>query len=207
MEEVNLIMLVLFLSVMNDGFSTIVFIVYQNFLRTLILLPFFIFHIFRNVERPPLTFHLLLRFFILGLLGLCIGQVLMYAGVYYSSPTMRSDISNLGPANTFLLVIIFRMEKEINSSSSQAKLLGTITVISGAMVITFYQGPRILKTIMSPDSSNHLLLSQPSDWIIGGLILVIAGVISSIWGVLQVLNDFLHSTKGEVRSLDSRLLI
>ncbi|GJZ14957.1 hypothetical protein Tco_0550634 [Tanacetum coccineum] len=40
--------------------------------------------------------------------------------------------------------------------------------ISGAMVITFYQGPEILKTIMSPDSSNHLLLPDScrykSNW-------------------------------------------
>ncbi|GKB92585.1 EamA domain, WAT1-related protein, partial [Tanacetum coccineum] len=92
-------------------------------------------------------------------------RVCMFEGVYYSSPTMGSAIGNLGPANTFFLAIIFRMEKlEIKSSSSQAKLLGTITAISGAMVITFYQGPGILKTIISPDSSNYLLLSQLDYW-------------------------------------------
>ncbi|GJZ17564.1 hypothetical protein Tco_0553687 [Tanacetum coccineum] len=64
----NMGLLTIVKAVMNDGFSTIVFIVYQNVLET-------------NVDRSPPTFRLLFTFFILGLLG---------------SPTMGSAISNLG---------------------------------------------------------------------------------------------------------------
>ncbi|XP_024974214.1 WAT1-related protein At5g40240-like [Cynara cardunculus var. scolymus] len=171
---------------MNEGMDSIVYIVYHNALGTLVLLPFLLVHIFRNVSRPSLSFHLLLRFFILGLLWICLCQVFLYVGINYSSPTMASAIGNLSPAITFLIAVIFRMEKvDIRSSSSQAKLIGTIIAISGAMVFALYQGPEILKTILSPETPNQLLLSQPSNWVYGGLILVISGICGASWNVLQ----------------------
>nr|XP_043638650.1 WAT1-related protein At5g40240-like [Erigeron canadensis] len=171
---------------MNAGMKSIVYIVYHNALGTLILLPFFIVHIFRDVERPPLSFRILFRFFILGLLGICLLQVLVYAGIYYSSPTLASAITNLVPANIFLLAVIVRMEKvDIRSSSGLAKLFGTIIAISGAMVCTFYQGPIIFQTIPSRDPSNQLVLSQPSSWVYGGLILFVGVIVASVWNVIQ----------------------
>ncbi|PWA89770.1 eamA domain, WAT1-related protein [Artemisia annua] len=149
---------------MNDGISSIVYIVYHAILGTLILLPFYIIHIFR----------------------ICLPQVVGFLGLSYSSPTMASALSNLDPANTFLIAVIFRMEKiKIRSSSSRAKLLGTLIAVSGAMVFTFYQGPIIFQTILSPDSSNYLRLSQPSAWVFGGFVILIAKLIVSLWNVLQ----------------------
>lgn len=79
------------------------------------------------------------------------------------------------------------MEKiDIRSSSSLAKLFGTIIAISGAMVFTLYKGPEIFHTNSSSNSHNQLHLSQASNWVFGGLILVMAGIVSSIWKVLQV---------------------
>ncbi|PWA64654.1 eamA domain, WAT1-related protein [Artemisia annua] len=170
---------------MNGGMGSIVYIVYHELFGTLILLPLFMIHIFRNDGRPPLSFHVLCRFFILGLVGVCLFQVLAYAGIYYSSPTMASALSNLGPANTFLIAVVFRMEKlEIRSSSCRAKLLGTVIAISGATVFTLYQGPEIFRTAPSPNLPNHLLLSQPSNWVFGGLLMAIAVFLTSIWSVL-----------------------
>nr|XP_043639639.1 WAT1-related protein At5g40240-like [Erigeron canadensis] len=171
---------------MNDGMKSIVYIVYHNALGTLILLPFFVIHIFRNGGVPPLTFHIVFRFFILGLLGLCGFQILLYVGVNYSSPTLASAITNLLPGITFLLAVIFRMEKiDIRSSSTRAKLLGTVIAISGAMVFTIYRGPEIIHMNPSPDSPNQILLSHPSTWVFGGLIVLIAVVLGSIWNILQ----------------------
>ncbi|KAJ0454835.1 putative EamA domain-containing protein [Helianthus annuus] len=171
---------------MNDGMSSIVYIVYHDALGIFILLPFFIIGFFRNANRPPLSFRILFRFFILGLLGICLFQVLSYQGIYYSSPTMASAISNLSPGNTFLFAVAFRMEKiDIRSSSSLAKLLGTTIAISGAMLFTVYKGLEIFHMGRFPDSSNQLHLSRPSDWIFGGLILVIGGIFGAIWNVVQ----------------------
>ncbi|KAI7742510.1 hypothetical protein M8C21_019430, partial [Ambrosia artemisiifolia] len=160
---------------MNDGMSSIVYIVYHDVLAILILLPFFIIGFFRNGDRPPLSLHLLFRFFVLA----C-------QGVYYSSPTMASAISNLTPGNTFLIVVAFRMERiEIRSSSTIAKLSGTIIAIFGAMLFTLYQGPDIFHMSPFPHSSNQLHLSRPSNWIFGGLILIVGGIFNAIWKTLQ----------------------
>ncbi|KAI7757072.1 hypothetical protein M8C21_028472 [Ambrosia artemisiifolia] len=151
---------------MNGGLGSIAYVVYHNSLGTLILFPILVFRMLRNVERPPLTIHILFRFFVLGLCGLCLFQLLVYVGVNYTSPTLASAITNLIPGNTFLFAIVFRMEKiDIRSSSTIAKLMGTMMAIFGAMVFTFYQGPEIFVTISSPNSpNNRLLLSELSNW-------------------------------------------
>ncbi|XP_062152100.1 glyceraldehyde-3-phosphate dehydrogenase, cytosolic-like [Alnus glutinosa] len=67
-------------------------------------------------------------------------------------------------------IIPSRIEKlEWSSSSSQAKLLGTIVSITGASVVTLYKGPPIIIT----PSSSQLLLSPQSSWILGVFTLII----------------------------------
>nr|KAJ0218356.1 hypothetical protein LSAT_V11C300141240 [Lactuca sativa] len=68
-EFLDMSILTIVKAAMNGGMNKFVYIVYHDALGTLILLPFFIIHIFRNTGRPRLTFHILFRFFILGLLG------------------------------------------------------------------------------------------------------------------------------------------
>ncbi|KAI7742507.1 hypothetical protein M8C21_019427, partial [Ambrosia artemisiifolia] len=132
---------------MNDGMSSIVYIVYHDVLAILILLPFFIIGFFRNGDRPPLSLHLLFRLFVLGFLG---------------------------------------MERiEIKSSSTIAKLSGTIIAIFGAMLFTLYQGPEIFHMSPFSHSSNQVHLSRPSNWIFGGLILIVGGIFNAIWKTLQ----------------------
>ncbi|KAK1555241.1 hypothetical protein Q3G72_023839 [Acer saccharum] len=99
---------------------------------------------------------------------------------------------NIVPAFTFILAIIFRMEKvNWRSKSSQAKLLGTLVSIAGAFVITFYQGPPILKTPSGTVSSFHddpiFLLSSKSNWILGGLFLVGVAFFAAAWIILQAI--------------------
>lgn len=85
-----------------------------------------------------------------------------------------------------MTICAYRMEKlDLKSSSSQAKSLGTTIAISGAFLLTFYKGPQIFQSI-SNESSDVILLSQPSYWKLGGLILVVTGILSSTWNVLQV---------------------
>ncbi|KAF5190870.1 Wat1-related protein, partial [Thalictrum thalictroides] len=57
-------------------------------------------------RRPPLTFSLISKFFILGLIGTS-ALICGYTGIDYSSPALSSAISNLVPAFTFILAIIF----------------------------------------------------------------------------------------------------
>ncbi|KAJ0812843.1 putative EamA domain-containing protein [Helianthus annuus] len=178
---VDMAVLTIVKEAMNDGMSSFVYVVYHNTLGTFVLLPLFIIHIIRKLDRPPLTLRILFRLFVLGLTGVCLAQVLWNAGIDHVSPTMAIAISNLGPGITFLNAVFFRLEKLDTTISSVAKLLGTMISILGAMVFTLYQGPRMFHI----NSPNQLFLSQPSEWIYGSLIILISLIFGCIWVVLQ----------------------
>ncbi|KAL8266362.1 hypothetical protein R6Q59_003706 [Mikania micrantha] len=170
---------------MNSGLSNLVYVVYYNALGTVLLLPNFIIHSCRS-NRPPLTLSVICKLFGLGLLGICVLQVCAYAGINYSSPTLAAALGNLIPAFTFLFAILFRIEKfDIRKSTSQAKALGTIVAITGAFVMTLYQGPPLFNTILDHDVNKNLLSSQQSNWILGGLLITITSICSSSWNVFQ----------------------
>ncbi|KAJ9683477.1 hypothetical protein PVL29_019170 [Vitis rotundifolia] len=112
-----------------------------------------------------------------------------YRGINISSPTLASAISNLVPAFTFILAVIFRMEKlALRSSSSQAKIIGTIVSISGAFVVTLYKGPPIILTpspSLSLHQPPHPLRSSESSWIIGALFLSVEYFLTPVWYIVQ----------------------
>uniref|UniRef100_A0A2N9FKY4 WAT1-related protein n=1 Tax=Fagus sylvatica TaxID=28930 RepID=A0A2N9FKY4_FAGSY len=71
-------------------------------------------------------------------------------------------------------------------SITQAKIMGTIASISGALVVVFYKGPTIISA--SPESPSPSLLpldSSQTNWIIGGLLLAAEYLLLSIWFIVQ----------------------
>ncbi|ESQ46986.1 hypothetical protein EUTSA_v10027830mg [Eutrema salsugineum] len=152
-------------SVTSKGLSPFVVLVYSYTFGSLLLLPLAFFS-FRSRSLPPLTSSILCK---MGLLGLVTSafQIAGYNGIKYSSPTLSSAMSNVNPAFTFILAVIFRMEKiSIRKESSVAKVLGTIVSIIGALVVTLYHGP--------------MLMSSHSDWVIGGGLLALQYILVSI---------------------------
>ncbi|KAA8548068.1 hypothetical protein F0562_004671 [Nyssa sinensis] len=184
-ECVNVGLSTLFKAATLKGMSYCVFIVYSYAISALVLIPLaFIFH--RKSSLPPFDVSLLGRIFLLALLGFS-AQMLGYKGIDYGSPTLGSAMSNLTPACTFVLAIIFRMENlALRSSSTQAKIIGTVILISGAFVVILYKGPAII-TNLSPVSSldQPLAGSSQSTWAIGGLLLAADYVLISIWFIFQ----------------------
>ncbi|GAB4839833.1 hypothetical protein Ancab_020543 [Ancistrocladus abbreviatus] len=165
------------------GMSTLVFITFSNALASLILLPSaFLFH---RSQRPLLTFSLLALFFVLGLFGSC-AQLFGYAGINYSSPTLATAILNLVPGFTFVLAIIFRMERlDWRSLTCVAKSVGTVVSVMGAFIVTLYRGTPLLAA-PSPIDLQHLsLITQHSEWVIGGLLLTADCIMASGWLILQ----------------------
>ncbi|GAY36431.1 hypothetical protein CUMW_022030 [Citrus unshiu] len=114
--------------------------------------------------------------------------VLPFMGmVIYSSPTLNTAMLNLIPAFTFILAIIFRMEKlKWRSKSSQAKSLGTIVSIAGAFVVTFYKGPPIVRSLSDIASLDQIQPLQ-SNWILGGFYLAAQAILISAWYILQAI--------------------
>ncbi|EOY20648.1 hypothetical protein QUC31_006963 [Theobroma cacao] len=158
---------------MSKGMSHFVFVVYSNALASVILIPAAFF--FTRKKRPPITLPLLCKFFLLSIAGITLMQNCVFTGVSYSSPTLASALGNLVPAFTFLLAVIFRMEKlELTSSRSQIKILGTLVSISGALIMTLYKGSAVLSPPAQPQSDPSAMLTTTNNWIIGGLFLATA---------------------------------
>ncbi|KDO66261.1 hypothetical protein CISIN_1g019712mg [Citrus sinensis] len=172
---------------MSSGMSNFVYVVYYNALGTFILLHYFIYNTYRS-KGPVLTFSLLCKFFMLGVLGICLVQIFAITGIKYSSPTLASAMGNLIPGITFLLAVFFRMEKvAIRSRSSQAKILGTVVSIAGAFIVSLYKGPPLLG-FSSPSNSNiQLPVSEYSNWALGGLLLTVTCFSSATWKIFQAI--------------------
>ncbi|XP_008458740.2 WAT1-related protein At3g28050-like [Cucumis melo] len=189
MECINVGLNTLFKAATATGMSHHVFVVYSYSFAALLLLPSpFISR--RSTRLPPLNSSVISKIALLGLIGSC-SQIMGYTGINYSSPTLASAISNLVPAFTFILAIIFRMEKVVlKSNSSQAKVMGTIISISGAFVVTFYKGPRIIfsssPTIsLSLHHNSQQLSSSDSNWVIGSLLLTAEYILVPLWYIVQ----------------------
>ncbi|XP_059316566.1 WAT1-related protein At3g28050-like isoform X1 [Lycium ferocissimum] len=166
---------------MSTGMTNFTFVFYSNALASLILLPSFFFY---RSTRPPLNFSLISGFFLLGVLG-CSAQLTGYTGINYTSASFASAMLNLIPGFTFILAVIFRMEKlDCRSTSTLIKSVGTIVSIAGAFTATLYKGPQILLTSSSLKPRNYLHF-QETDWVIGGLYLVVDCVAASLYLIVQ----------------------
>ncbi|XP_057482655.1 WAT1-related protein At3g28050-like [Actinidia eriantha] len=183
MECTNVGLNTLFKGATLNGMSYHVFVVYSYAVAALLLLPSPFFSR-RSRALPRMNFSIGSKILLLGVIG-CTSQIMGYTGINYSSPTLASAISNLVPAFTFILAIIFRMEKlALRSSSSLAKIIGAIVSISGAFVVTLYKGPPLLLT-PSPSISLHQPPQSQSNWVIGGLFLTTEYILVPMWYIVQ----------------------
>ncbi|RAL46872.1 hypothetical protein DM860_005151 [Cuscuta australis] len=188
MECINVGLNTLFKAATNQGMSNHVFVVYAYGVAAICLLPSPFFST-RSRVLPPLNCSVTLKILLLGVIG-CASQVMGYAGISYSSPTLASAISNLVPAFTFILALFFRMETLVlRSPTSRAKVMGTIVSVTGAFVVTLYKGPRIaVTTTTSPHTTSNVigfLSSTQSNWMLGGLFLTTEYLLVPMWYIVQ----------------------
>lgn len=81
----------------------------------------------------------------------------------------------------------------IRSASTQAKMIGTIVSISGALIVVLYAGPPLI-TLSSPSiSPNQAMIGSPqSGWVLGGFLLAVDYSLVAVWYIFQVIpNVFL----------------
>ncbi|CAL1391924.1 unnamed protein product [Linum trigynum] len=184
MECMNVGLNTLFKAATTAGMSYYVYVVYAYAIAALVLLPAPFFSR-RSRALPPLSFSILWK---IGLLGVIVGSssIVGSAGISYSSPTLASAIANLTPAFTFILAVMFRMEKVVlRRRSHQAKVLGTIVSIAGAFVVTLYKGaPMFIAASSSSLSLAQLyqsLESSPAQyWVLGGIFLTCEYIMFSL---------------------------
>ncbi|XP_052625419.1 WAT1-related protein At3g28050 isoform X1 [Lactuca sativa] len=175
------------------GMSYHVFIVYSYAIAAFLLLPA-PFLTSRSTVVPPVNFSIVSKIGLLGIIGY-MSQVMGYNGIIYSSPTLASAISNLVPALTFILAVIFRMETlSFTKKSTRAKFFGTIVSVIGALVVTLYKGPKLIWSLTpSPSQSPTVSLSSSqSNWALGGLFLTSEYILVPLWYIVltQIMKEY-----------------
>ncbi|KAI8004598.1 WAT1-related protein [Camellia lanceoleosa] len=138
---------------LKRGMSNFILVVYRHAVATLVIAPFAL--VLERKIRPKMTLPVFLKIMALGLLEPVIDQNLYYLGMKNTSATFASAVVNVLPALTFIMAIIFRLEKvNLKKIQSVAKVVGTVITVTGAMVMTLYKGP-IVDILWYSKSGNH----------------------------------------------------
>jgi drug/metabolite transporter (DMT)-like permease len=151
-----------------DGMNHFVFMAFRQAIATLAIAPFA--YVLERKQRPPLTWTILFQIFLLAS-GITITQNCYIQGLYYTTSTFGSAAQNLLPMFTFAMATFLRLEKvNIRSLGGQAKVIGTVISVGGAMIMTLYKGP-VLK-FLSPGVEGHLMTSnsKPKNLVLGSIL-------------------------------------
>ncbi|KAL8162932.1 hypothetical protein V2J09_014421 [Rumex salicifolius] len=171
---------------LNNGMSHYVLVVYRHAFATAVIAPFAIF--LERKVRPKITLLVFMQMFVLGLLGPVIDQNFYYAGLKFTSPTFSCAMSNMLPAMTFIMAVLCRMEKvDIKKVRCQAKVVGTLITVAGAMLMTLYKGHVInffwSRHVATPTAASAA--SADKDWLMGSILLIIATLAWAAFFILQ----------------------
>ncbi|ESQ38768.1 hypothetical protein EUTSA_v10028726mg [Eutrema salsugineum] len=179
---------IVIMATLNQGQNRYVLIVYRNAVAALVLAPFALF--FERKVRPKMTLSVFWKIVLLGFLEPILDQGFGYLGMNMTSATYTSAIMNVLPSVTFIIAWILRMEKvKIVEARSQAKIIGTLVALGGALVMTLYKGPLIPLPWSNPNMDQHNEHSNSSQdnnhWVAGTLLILLACVAWSCFYVLQ----------------------
>ncbi|GLJ17399.1 hypothetical protein SUGI_0302470 [Cryptomeria japonica] len=170
---------------LDQGMSHFVLVVYRHLIATIVTAP--LAYILERKTRPKLTIRIFCEIFISSLVGITLNQNFYYTGLNYTTATFSTALLNLVPAVTFLMAIVFRMESlNIRSLAGQAKIVGTLICVGGAMTMTLYKGIK-LQLWSSPFHLNqHNESTHKTEDLTKGSLLVLMSCISfSAWNILQ----------------------
>ncbi|KAK6779331.1 hypothetical protein RDI58_021515 [Solanum bulbocastanum] len=170
---------------LNEGMSNYVFVVYRHAVATLVIAPFAI--ILDKKVRPKMTPSIFAKLVLLSLLEPVIDQNLYSIGLKYTTATFAAAMCNILPAITFILAWLFRLEKvKLTSIRSQAKIVGTVATVAGAMIMTLVRGP-IVELFWTTGNGGHASQSGGLDLshAIKGSIMITIGCFS--WAAFMIL--------------------
>ncbi|XP_019447281.1 PREDICTED: WAT1-related protein At4g15540-like [Lupinus angustifolius] len=170
------------------GLSYYALIVYSYSISSIILLFPLCYVLKRSRGLPPFKASIFFKILVIGVLGFA-AELCGVQGMQYASPTLSSTLSILVPILTFILSVLFRMEKlALRSKSTQAKIFGTVLSIIGALFVVLYKGHIIFSnsnSLQLPTTDSPISLSSPRNWVIGGSLLVVQYLLLSIILIIQ----------------------
>ncbi|KAJ4705614.1 WAT1-related protein [Melia azedarach] len=173
---------------LDEGMSRYVLVVYAHAFGTLAtaVLAF----LFERKNESKINVPVLKNIFFLGLLGAVLGRTLFFAGLEYTSSTFASAMANIIPSITFILAVLFRIEKlEISKPSAQAKIAGTLVALAGATLTTVYKGIVVISLHhhlrKNPTTAGTSKVFLDGDWLKGSLMLFISYLSAAAFFILQ----------------------
>ncbi|XP_028070200.1 WAT1-related protein At2g39510-like [Camellia sinensis] len=132
---------------LSHGMHFSVLSCFRNIIASIALLPIVFIH---RHSLPNMTMGVFLQILALGVLEPSLDHNLMYVGSKQTPASFLSCMAGVRPALTFIAAWIFRLEiVRFNQRRSQAKLLGTIIMAGGAIIIGLYSGPTISSSFHS----------------------------------------------------------
>ncbi|KAH9316973.1 hypothetical protein KI387_018742, partial [Taxus chinensis] len=172
---------------LTTGMSYFVLVVYRHVIATVVLGPLAYF--LERKTRPSITLYSFFMIFLLALCGTTIQQNLYFAGLKCTSTTFGSALGNAIPAITFLMAVCLRLEKaRIKTLAGQAKVLGTMICMIGALVVTLYKGPIIPmfgSFHVHGKLHSHETHNLNKDWIKGALLMMTSYTAWCAWFIFQ----------------------
>ncbi|KAJ1399148.1 EamA domain [Sesbania bispinosa] len=174
--------------VADDGMSLSVLNAYRHVFSSAFIVPLTL--LFERKSMQYLTGKVLFQAFLCGLFGGSLLQNIYVKALALISATYTTTIFNLVPAVTYIMVVSFRLEKpNLGTHAGKAKLLGTITAIGGAMILTLYEGRRIFNWSIHVDFFQNAAPSPESatsgSHLWGFMLAIVAPVIYSLWLIIQ----------------------
>ncbi|CAN6686945.1 unnamed protein product [Malus baccata var. baccata] len=171
----------------SKGMNPFVFVVYRQAFASLALAPFAFF--LESSKETPLSYTLLCKIFLVSLSGITLSLNLYYVAINYTSATFAAATTTLIPAITFFMAVLLRMESiSMKHLYGVAKVLSSLTSLSGALVFALVKGPSI-NFNWFPSNQRQIPHSSSSstgrDWLKGSLIMISANTAWALWLILQ----------------------
>ncbi|XVE52714.1 hypothetical protein DITRI_Ditri02bG0145400 [Diplodiscus trichospermus] len=174
---------------LNKGMSQHVLVVYRFAIATLVLAPFAI--VFDRKVRPKMTLSVFVQIVLLGLLEPAIDQNLYYTGIKYTTATVATALCNVLPAFVFVLAWVCRLEKvNMRKMHCQAKILGTIGTVGGAMIMTLVNGPMLplpWTKVNNQHQSTNIAATTKENPLKGVLMILIGCICWACFVILQTI--------------------
>ncbi|XP_015888953.2 WAT1-related protein At3g30340 [Ziziphus jujuba] len=175
---------------LDQGLNHLVIVTYRQAISATFLFP--IAYFWERKSRSELTPQILCHLFLSALIGITPSQYLFLIGLEFTSATFSCAFLNMVPVITFILSLLFGLEKvNMKSKSGTAKVLGSLLCVCGALLLTIYRGMPLAHSHSSAtvvqENHHHMMISakKTERWIVGSMFLGGGSLLWSSWFLIQ----------------------
>ncbi|XP_028806612.1 WAT1-related protein At5g64700-like [Neltuma alba] len=172
--------------ILVEGTFVFSLIAYRHVVATLCVAPFAFY--FERGHAKNLNWSVWFWVFLNALVGIIMAMGFFYYGLRDTSATYSVNFLNLVPIFTFLVSIIFRMEKlGLKTWAGKAKAIGTIICVGGALTTSLYTGKEFYIGHHSHHSPHTASAKAPKTHMLRGTFFLVASCCSYTgWFIVQV---------------------